>query len=96
LKKLKPEKKDKELMVEIKDNNNKEEKAVLFSLEIFHSVLLNNLYKKLLKNMETLLESELLKIKKETAEDLVILIFHLLKKLMLHWLLQELQLMADN
>jgi len=83
-------------MVEIKDNNNKEEKAVLFSLEIFHSVLLNNLYKKLLKNMETLLESELLKIKKETAEDLVILIFHLLKKLMLHWLLQELQLMADN
>jgi len=96
LKKLKPEKKDKELMVEIKDNNNKEEKAVLFSLEIFHSVLLNNLYKKLLKNMEILLESELLKIKKETAEDLVILIFHLLKKLMLHWLLQELQLMADN
>ena len=71
-------------MEEIKDNNNKEEKAALFSLEIFHSALLNNPYKKLSKNMETLLELELLKIKKEIAEDLDTLISHLLKKLMLH------------
>ena len=84
LKKLKPEKKDKELSEEIKDNNNKEEKAALFSLEIFHSALLNNPYKKSSNNMEPLPELELLKIKKETAEGLDILIFHLLKKLMLH------------
>jgi len=84
LKKLKPKKKDNQLMEEIKDNNKKEEKVALFSLEIFHSALLNNPYKKLSKNMEILLESELLKIKKEIAEDSGILIFHLLKKLMHH------------
>ena len=84
LKKLKLKKKDKEHLEEIKDNNKKEEKVALFSLEIFHSALLNNLYKKPLKNMELLSELELLKTKKETVEDSDILIFHLLKKLMHH------------
>ena len=75
--------KDKVLLEGPKDSH-KVEIVLLSSLETFPSALLNHPYKKHLKNMETLPESELLKIRKETVEDSDISISRQLKKPMLH------------
>ena len=69
MKKLKQEKKDKELEALTTNKKHLQEIVALFLLEISVSKLLNQLYKKHSLHMEIYKELELLKIKKVIQED---------------------------
>tara|TARA_B110000503_G_scaffold100935_1_gene150954 strand:- start:153 stop:407 length:255 start_codon:yes stop_codon:yes gene_type:complete len=84
LKKLKQEKKDKELEALTTNKKHLQEIVALFLLEILAFKLLNQVYKKHSHNMEKYRESELLKIKMAIQEDLDTSILQLLKKVLLH------------